>query len=750
VALAATREATVSGELMGTFLGQRQAIVAYLGRPSPALLGTIDGLRARFRRELTVFARGQSPAGRHDLALAGAAESHYWDVFLSVQSSAGTAHTHQRVQPMTSLDAAAAGVQPPLQALGRLEAARASEAAAASQSAWLRASALGIAALVLVILAGGGFLLHSRRISRMYARREDELRETLGDLSDRNALLAPLQSAAAVLGDVGGELRAAASRAASATDRQSAAVAQTSATIEELATTAGAITDNVHAVADVAERTGATMRDMQEKVEHIASRALSLGERAQKIGEMLELINEIAGQTNLLALNAAIEAARAGEAGKGFAVVAAEVRELAERSMRSTESIRAIVSGVQDETNATILATEQGINQARDVGELMASTAAMLEESILATQQQKSAADQVDSAIQQIRQAAEQLAAEQAERAATAERLEALVEEIGSALRDVPAVGAGQAAPAAPGLEATRAEAKQAALREAAFRDVPRRAHDDNGMATRRELEEAIGEAIETSAFTLLYQPIVALGSDEVVGVEALVRWTHPRWGVLQPGQFITLAEETGHIVPLGSWVLRQAMSDIVRLQRSLPRETPLYVSVNVSARQFANPGFVAEVRKLVSAAGMEPSSLVLEMAESVLLHPDDRIRADLAELKSIGIRLAIDDCGTGYSSLGYLRELPMDLLKIDRTFVAGMAASGQRLAIVKIIIRIAKTLGLAVIAEGIEDEAQRDLLTSLGCAYGQGYLLARPVGVDEAEALVRARAAPRLGVITG
>jgi hypothetical protein len=302
-----------------------------------------------------------------------------------------------------------------------------------ASSAAGQALAVGITAAVLAVLAGLGFALFALRLLDQSLQRELELKSALKRLS---GFLGRLRSTSSVLGEVVGELRLAAKDAATVTNEQSAAVAETSATIEELATTAGAIADTVRTIADAASRTGVTMRDMQEKVEAIAVRALSLGERAQKIGEILELIDDIAGQTNLLALNAAIEAARAGEAGKGFAVVAAEVRKLAERSLRSTESISVIVAGVRDETNATIMATEQGTRQAREVGDLMTSTATMLDDSLLAAQQQKTAADQVDAAILQIRQGADQLASDLAQRAATAERLETLVDEIEAVLSE--------------------------------------------------------------------------------------------------------------------------------------------------------------------------------------------------------------------------------------------------------------------------------------------------------------------------
>ena len=258
------------------------------------------------------------------------------------------------------------------------------------------------------------------------------------------------------------------------------------------------------------------------------------------------------------------------------------------------------------------------------------------------------------------------------------------------------------------------------------------------GMIRRREVQAALEEAVNGSAFTLVYQPIVALTSGEIAGFEALVRWPHPQWGMMQPGQFIELAEETGHIVPLGSWVLGQAAGEVVRWRQRLPPGTALYMSVNVSARQFRDPGFVDGVRAVLAESGLASSALMLELTESVLLNRDDRIHSDLMELKAIGVKLAIDDFGTGYSSLSYLRELPIDVLKIDKSFVDGIAVSQQRLALVEGIIRLAGTLHLDVVAEGIETEVQRDLLVSMGCQFGQGYLLAMPVAADQAEALVR------------
>ena len=274
------------------------------------------------------------------------------------------------------------------------------------------------------------------------------------------------------------------------------------------------------------------------------------------------------------------------------------------------------------------------------------------------------------------------------------------------------------------------------------------------GLLRRKELQEALEEAVNTSAFRLVYQPIVALDTGQLAGFEALVRWPHPQWGMMQPDQFIALAEETGQIIALGGWVLARATADLARWRREIaasaargagpagkappvpPRD--LYVSVNVSARQFDDSGFANNVRQVLLSSGLESRALTLELTETALLRRDERLHAELAELKDIGVKLAIDDFGTGYSSLSYLRELPIDVVKMDKSFVDGIAESEQRLALAEGIVQIARTLRLEVVAEGIESEVQRDLLTAMGCHYGQGYLLAMPMPPDEAEELAR------------
>ena len=427
-------DATAQAAIGTAFWRERQAITLYMAAPAPAVRQAAAAQHTRFQR-----LAGQS-------APAAAAEARYYSVFTQVGAAAGTAATRQRAA-LGQLETAADAVAATLDALDRTITSRAVAAQAAAVSAADRARWIGIATVLVTIAIGnavGAFML--RLLGRAF-RRARQLMAVLARLGDRDRLLAQLRSTSVVLGEVAGELRSAARKAAAAGTQQSSAVTQTSATIQDLAGTAGSIADNARAVAAVAERAGDTMRDMQRRVEAIAEQAVLLGDRTKKIDEILRLINDIAGQTNRLALNATIEAARAGEAGRGFAVVAAEVRKLAERTIESCDSIGTIVAGVQEGMDATLLATDQGTLQAREAGKLMESTATMLEESILATVHQKSAADQADAAIRQIQDVADHLVAEQSQWSDTAKRLDSLVRELNSALTADPPPPARAGAP---------------------------------------------------------------------------------------------------------------------------------------------------------------------------------------------------------------------------------------------------------------------------------------------------------------
>jgi methyl-accepting chemotaxis protein len=450
-ALAASRDEKVAAELSAAFARERQATLEFIGVPTAAALQQVNAQHRQFQRLAAGSKATLTAPQARLLAQAVRPENVYNATFTRTRAAATSASRQVVDAALARLQTAAAQVLAPLDELSHLATRRGSIAQAAASSVADQVFALGICAVAVVVLASVASMVFALRLIDQALRREADLTVALGGVGDRDDLLDRLSSTSAVLGEVADELGIAAGNAAGVSEEQSAAVSQTSATVEQLATTAGSIADNIRTVAGAAEHVGDTMRDMQEKVEAIAARALSLGERAQKIGEILELIKDIAGQTNMLALNAAIEAARAGEAGKGFAVVASEVRKLAERSVQSTESISAIVGAVQDETNATIMATEQGTRQAREVGELMTSTAAMLEESILATQQQKSAADQVAEALQQIRGAAAQTAADLVRWRGTSKRLESLVAELGDALRGDRRGAAGSSSGGPPG-----------------------------------------------------------------------------------------------------------------------------------------------------------------------------------------------------------------------------------------------------------------------------------------------------------
>jgi diguanylate cyclase (GGDEF)-like protein/PAS domain S-box-containing protein len=250
----------------------------------------------------------------------------------------------------------------------------------------------------------------------------------------------------------------------------------------------------------------------------------------------------------------------------------------------------------------------------------------------------------------------------------------------------------------------------------------------------RLELETSLRLALRRGELRVHYQPIVTLAKGDVTGFEALVRWERPGHGLIPPAEFIPIAEETGLIVPLGQWVLDEACAQLQRWQQRAPKGKRLSVAVNMSARQLQDPRLVANVSRTLRESGVDPSCVTLEITESVLVDDAEGTADVLHQLKALGVQLAIDDFGTGYSSLSYLKRLPVDMLKIDRSFIKGLGINGQDHAIVRGILDLAGTLELTTTAEGIETDLQLSTIKGLGGQSGQGFLFARPLAADQVD----------------
>jgi EAL domain-containing protein (putative c-di-GMP-specific phosphodiesterase class I) len=245
---------------------------------------------------------------------------------------------------------------------------------------------------------------------------------------------------------------------------------------------------------------------------------------------------------------------------------------------------------------------------------------------------------------------------------------------------------------------------------------------------TRLELETDLRKALERQEFLVQYQPIVELGNRQIIGFEALVRWQHPTRGLVSPADFIPMAEETGLIIPIGYWVLTEACRQIREWQAQFPADPSLTVSVNLSAKQCAQTDLVQRVAGILQNTGLDASSLKLELTESMIVEDAASTATTLSELRALGVQVQIDDFGTGYSSLSYLQRLPIDTLKIDRTFVSRIGKDGNGSEIVRTILALAHDLGMKVVAEGIETDEQLSKLKSMECEYGQGYLFTKPI----------------------
>jgi diguanylate cyclase (GGDEF)-like protein/PAS domain S-box-containing protein len=248
----------------------------------------------------------------------------------------------------------------------------------------------------------------------------------------------------------------------------------------------------------------------------------------------------------------------------------------------------------------------------------------------------------------------------------------------------------------------------------------------------RLELEAELRQALEQGEFVLYYQPEVSLHDGKMVGIEALLRWQHPQRGLLQPSAFLPLAEETDLIVPIGRWVLEEACGQAKRWEEERPLASPMTMEINLSSKQLRRQGLVRTVEEALTRADLEVHTLALDMTETVLIRVSEDNTQALDALKEMGVRLGLDDFGTGYSSLSYLKRFPVDRVKVDKSFVKGLGENATDTALVRMIIDLCHTLGVEVLAEGIETSDQATLLRDMGCDMGQGYYFARPLRAEE------------------
>ncbi|MCB0961995.1 MAG: EAL domain-containing protein, partial [Acidimicrobiales bacterium] len=264
-------------------------------------------------------------------------------------------------------------------------------------------------------------------------------------------------------------------------------------------------------------------------------------------------------------------------------------------------------------------------------------------------------------------------------------------------------------------------------------------AHMHTSVFERLELKADLVRAIDDGQLRCFYQPIVSLQTGRISGVEALVRWEHPTRGLLAPDAFIPLAEDTGLVVPLGRWVMREACQQLRAWQLRLPARSTLTMSINLSVRQLMHEDILHDVRDAIGDAGLDPSTVNLEITETTLMHDTEMARQRLSELRDLGVSLAVDDFGTGYSSLQYVQRFPIDVIKIDRSFVTGLGTNPGDGAVVQSMIELSQRLGVYTVAEGIDRPEQVTLLQSLGADLGQGYLFSKPVPASQIDALLDA-----------